>query len=207
MASGIQAARLPAYGPSPPLDWWRTGGRAEIDQLVAAHYAVGGTGPGRRTATQQINHALVVQLASQFQRYCRDLHGLCADAMVSAAPGPYRRALVLALTTGRKLDSQSAQPASLGSDFGRFGVDFWPAVDGLGLQFPGRRRKLEQVSIWRNAIAHQDFRRPPAEAATAGTRVDLDTFKSWRKALDQLAGGIDRAMYGELGRITSSAPW
>ncbi len=118
------SAEQPAYQPSPPLQRWRTVGHAEIDQLVAAHYAVGGTGPGRRTATQQINHALVVQLASQFQRYCRDLHGLCADAMVAAAPPTYRRALGLALTAGCRLDSQSAQPASLGNDFGRFGIDF-----------------------------------------------------------------------------------
>jgi len=200
-------SRLPAYRPSPPLEWWRNGGKAEIDELVAAHYAVGGTGPGRRTATQQINYALVLQLASQFQRYCRDLHGLCADAMVNAAPPTYRRALLLALTSGRKLDSQSAQPASLGSDFGRFGVEFWPVVDALGPQFPGRRRKLEQVSLWRNAIAHQDFRRLSKEPVTQGTRVDLDTVKSWRSALDQLAGGIDRAMGRELGAIVGAAPW
>ena len=197
----------PAYQPSRPLQHWRTIGQAEIDQLVAAHYAVGGTGPGRRTATQQINHALVIQLASQFQRYCRDLHGLCADAMVAAAAPTYRRALGLALTSGRRLDSQSAQPASLGSDFGRFGVDFWPAIDTLDRRGPQRRRKLEQVGIWRNAIAHQDFRLPAADPVTAGTRVDLDSVKSWRMALDQLAGSIDRAMFVELSRIIGAQAW
>ncbi len=85
-----------AYRPSPPLTRWRTIGRAEIDELINAHRAVGGSGPGRRTATWQINHALVVQLAAQFQRYCRDLHDECAGAMVAAAPADYRPALNLA---------------------------------------------------------------------------------------------------------------
>src|SRR5205085_2306830 len=129
----------------------RTIGRAEIDELTEAHRAIGGTGPGRRTATQQINHALVVQLAAQFQRYCRDLHDECAGAMIAAAPADYRPALNLALLAGRKLDSQSAQPASPGSDFGRFGFDFWSAVYGLGVAYRGRRARLDQVAIWRNA--------------------------------------------------------
>jgi len=34
----------------------------------------------------------------RFQRYCHDLHGLCADAAVSAAPLPLQLALDLAFT-------------------------------------------------------------------------------------------------------------
>jgi hypothetical protein len=148
-----------------------------------------------------------VLLASQFQRYCRDLHGLCADRMVSAAPPTYRRALGLALTAGRKLDHQSAQPASLGSDFGRLGIELWPAIEALDVRHPGRRRKLEQVSLWRNAIAHQDYRRVATDPITCGTKVDLDTVASWRSALNQLVGGIDRVVHRELGTIIGAAPW
>ena len=118
-----------------------------------------------------------------------------------------RPALNLALTSGRKLDHQSARAASLGSDFGRFGFDFWTAVDGLGPQFRARRHRLDQVSVWRNAIAHQDFRRPAADPVTAGTRVDLPMVRTWRRALDQLAGGIDRVMHREVTRITHVVPW
>lgn len=196
-----------SHSPSPSLVRWRTVGGAEIDELMEAHRAVGGTGPGRRTATQQINHALVVQLAAQFQRYCRDLHDECAGAMVAAAPADYRPALRLALLSGRKLDSQSAQPASLGSDFGRFGFDFWSAVYAAGGAHRRRRARLDQVAIWRNAIAHQDFRRPATDAATVGTRADLPTVRAWRGALDQLAGGIDRVMHREITRITGAEPW
>jgi len=94
-----------------------------------------------------------------------------------------------------------AQPAQ------RLGVDFWPAIDMLDRRGPQRRRKLEQVGIWRNAIAHQDFRRPAADPVTAGTRVDLDSVKSRRMALDQLAGSIDRAMFVELSRIVGAQAW
>ncbi len=195
------------YRPSPPLERWRSTGQAEIEELMEAHRAVGGSAPGRRTATRQINHALVVQLAAQFQRYCRDLHDECSGAMVAAAPADYRPALNLALLSGRKLDSQSAQPASLGSDFGRFGFDFWSAIYALGPAYRGRRRRLDQVAIWRNAIAHQDFRRPATEPLTADTRADLPTVRTWRSALDQLAGGIDRVMHREVTRITGAEPW
>jgi hypothetical protein len=197
----------PAYRPSPPLLRWRSTGRAQIDELVAAHRAVGGSRPGRRTATQQINHALVVQLAAQFQRYCRELHDACCEALVACAPAEYRPTLNLALRTGRRLNAQSAQPASLGSDFGRFGFDFWPAVQALGPSYVARRRRLEQVAVWRNAIAHQDFRRLPTDASTAGTRADLPTVRTWHRALDQLAGGIDRVMHREIARITGGQPW
>ena len=195
------------YRPSSPLLRWRSTGQAEIDELVEAHRAVGGAGPGRRTATQQINHALVVQLAAQFQRYCRDLHDDCAAVLVAAAPEAFKTMLDLALTAGRKLDYQSAQPASLGSDFGRFGIDFWTAVDRLGPQYAERRRRLAQVNLWRNAIAHQDFRRPPADPITRGTQVDLRTVRTWRSALDQLVGGIDRAMWTDIGRMLGHPPW
>src|SRR5215470_463712 len=203
----LAPGRIVGYRSSPSLVRWRTVGQAEIDELLAAHQAIGGTGPGRRTATQQINHALIVQLASQFQRYCRDLHGLCADAVVSAAPPPLQPALVLAFTAGRKLDRQNAHPGTLGDDFGRFGPRFWLAVDALGPQFAVRRRRLDQVNAWRNAIAHQDFRHVGSDPLTQGTRADLPTFRAWRSALDQLAGGIDRAMYRELAGIIGARPW
>jgi hypothetical protein len=200
-------ARIAAYRPSSALTRWRTVGQAEIAELLAAHHAIGGTGPGRRTATQQINHALVVQLAAQFQCYCRDLHGVCADAMISAAPAALQLMLERAFTVGRKLDRQNAHSGTLGDDFARFGFEFWPMVTALGQQYAARRRRLDQLNAWRNAIAHQDFRRVAVDPLTGGTRPDLLTFRTWRRALDQLASGIDRAMYYELCIINAVSPW
>jgi hypothetical protein len=42
---------------------------------------------------------------------------------------------------------------------------------------------------------------------TRGTRPDLLTFRTWRSALDQLASGIDRAMYAELSVTNAVPPW
>jgi hypothetical protein len=195
------------YQPSAALLRWRTISQAEIDELPAAHHAVGGTGPGRRTATRQINHALVVQLAAQFQRFCRDLHGLCADAVIDAAPPMHGPLLRVALAVGRRLDRMNATSGTLGDDFGRFGLEFWPEIDALGRQYAIRRRRLDQLNLWRNAIAHQDFRRVDADPLARDTRPDLPTFRVWRSAVDQLATGIDRVMHRELISITGSDPW
>jgi hypothetical protein len=46
-----------------------------------------------------------------------------------------------------------------------------------------------------------------ADPLTRGTRPDLLTFRIWRRALDQLAGGIDRTMYVKLSSITDAEPW
>ena len=52
--------------------------------MEAAHRSVGGTARGRRFATEQINHAYAVLLASQFQGFARDLHSECADRLAKA---------------------------------------------------------------------------------------------------------------------------
>jgi hypothetical protein len=45
-----------------------------IRRLRAAHEAFGGSGPGRRWVTDELNHALILRLASEFQGFARDLH-------------------------------------------------------------------------------------------------------------------------------------
>lgn len=47
---------------------------ARLAELEDAHAAVGGTKPGRRYSTTQINHASVVAIAAEFQAFCRNLH-------------------------------------------------------------------------------------------------------------------------------------
>lgn len=97
-------------------------------------------------------------------------------------------------------------PASAATS-GGFGFDFWSSVYDLGPAYRSRRRRLDQIAIWRNAIAHQDFSRATSDPVTAGTRVDLSAIRTWRTALDQLAGGIDRVMHREVGRIIQTQPW
>ena len=45
-----------------------------LDEVVAAHRAVAGSGPGRRHATREIDHAYIVLHTFRFQRFRRDLH-------------------------------------------------------------------------------------------------------------------------------------
>jgi hypothetical protein len=69
--------------PSQPYRAWLTARAKALDEIEAAHASVGGTGPGRRYATQQINQAYAVLVASQFQGYCRDLHTECVARLMA----------------------------------------------------------------------------------------------------------------------------
>lgn len=59
---------------SAALTQWRTGRASKLSNLLSAHVAVGGSKAGRRWATEELNHAIVLRLASEFQGFCRDLH-------------------------------------------------------------------------------------------------------------------------------------
>lgn len=101
-----------ATGPTMPSisyrRWIKTQAAA-LDQMEHAHSSVGGTGRGRRYATDQINHAYAILLASQFQGFCRDLHSESAAYLIDALEPPSMRPIVRAeLTRDRKLDKGNA---------------------------------------------------------------------------------------------------
>src|SRR5689334_773246 len=93
---------------------WSTVRTSALDEIAQAHVAVGGTGPGRRYTTQQLNQAYAVMAASQFQGFCRDLHSECIGHLLRViAPPPALWPLLLGeLTRGRWLDRGNAQPDS-----------------------------------------------------------------------------------------------
>jgi hypothetical protein len=74
--------------PSLALQDWSARRAAALDEIEHAHRSVGGTGPGRRYLTQQINQAYAVLLSSEFQGFCRDLHMECADHLVVVIASP-----------------------------------------------------------------------------------------------------------------------
>src|SRR5207244_5983636 len=108
-------------------------------------------------ATQQINRAYAVLLASQFQGFCRDLHSESVDHIMDAlAPTASMRMIIKSeLTRGRKLDSGNAQPGNLGEDFKRLGIDLWDEVYKPDPVNKARNQMLENLNKWRNAIVHQ----------------------------------------------------
>ena len=104
--------------PSKALEHWKTSSQQELDEFVNAHRAVGGEGRGRRYFTRQLNHAYLVAVAAQFQRFCRDLHTEAAQRVAGAvAQVDISKALARLLVENRKLDSGNAHDGTLGPDF------------------------------------------------------------------------------------------
>jgi hypothetical protein len=195
--------------PSRALVRWQTEQKAKLDQIEAAHKAVGGTGPGRRYLTQ-LNHAYLVMLAAQWQDFCRNLHTEAADAIASVIQPPTARlALQAALTLGRSLDRGNAGPNTIGTDFGRFGATkFWDLVDLQDKRNATRRMRLEQLNTWRNAVAHQDFNWSKEELKLiVGTRGTLDDVRMWRDACNALAQEFDRTVAGQAMNLIGKQPW
>ena len=94
--------------PSSSLSTWASARTERVARLRAAHQALGGTGPGRRGVTDELNQG-------------------------------------------------NADPGTLGSDFGLFGIALWA---GLQARFQDRAKdwnhKLAALNMARNGIVHDD---------------------------------------------------
>jgi hypothetical protein len=192
--------------PSAAFDDWVTARAATLNSIEGAYRSIRGSGPGRATATQQLNQWYTVMLASQFQAFCRDLHTEGARALVVPVSLPeLRDALYATIVAGRRLDAGNATPGTIGADFSRFVPGFWPAVDVDHPRNPRRRALLEELNAWRNAIAHQSF----APTMLRGARVvlPLSRVRLWRKACVGLARSFDCVMRWRLLALTGVAPW
>src|SRR5215468_7919843 len=110
--------------PSRAYRQWNRMRAAELDEVEAAHALVGGTSRGRRYATQQINRAYAVLLASQFQGFCRDLHTQAVDHLLATLrlAAPIHAVVKHEFDTRRQLARGNAQSGSIGADFGRLGI-------------------------------------------------------------------------------------
>lgn len=196
--------------PSTALARWRAERAARLDELLAAHATVGGAGPGRRWWTEQLNRSLVLLLAAEFQGFARELHELGASTFASwAAAGnaALGRVIEARLTEGRQLDRGNAQPGSLGSDFGRLGMDLWPAMAVRNAATACRQVHLDTLNEARNAIAHADEARLTALRGE-GSALTLRTFWRWRRSLNGLAGTLDVEVASHLSRLFGRrAPW
>jgi hypothetical protein len=187
--------------PSRALHRWKNDAQDALDEIEEAHRAVGGVGRGRRYATLQVNHAYVTLLSSQFQGFCRDLHTEAVAVFVGAITPAVLRAIVRnQLVQGRKLDSGNPNPGNLGSDFGRLGMAFWPAVTALDRRNPVRQAALETLNTWRNAVAHQDW-------STVGPNLRLNQVQAWRAACRALATHFDAGVGTYLAGLVGAAPW
>src|SRR5204862_5713960 len=101
--------------PSLAFQHWLGVRLAALDEIENAHRLVGGTGPGRRYATQQINQAYAMLVVAQYQGFCRDLHSECVDHLLRPVTSA---SLLLVLRTefltNRKLDRGNPNPGNIG---------------------------------------------------------------------------------------------
>lgn len=196
--------------PSAALASWQGLRRDRIRQLRSVHDAVRVPGPGRKWNTEQLNRALVLALAAEFQGFARDLHDLAADVFVTeAAHGNPTLARVLQrhLTVNRQLSRGNAQPGALGADFGRLGLELWDDLAANDQRATAWNRDLSRLNDARNAIAHAEEARLAALRA-AGYPITLRQFILWRRALDGLASAMDDVTSSHLARLFSVArPW
>jgi hypothetical protein len=196
--------------PSAALLEWQDARATRLDELHDIHATIGGTSRGRRWRTQQINWAITLRLAGEFQGFARDLHTLSADCFADWACGgnPAARGVATAvLTQNRQLDRGNAQPSSLGSDFGRLGLNFWTSLAAQDRRTPSRQTHLERLNDARNAITHSR----PAELQTleaAGYPITMPTIRTWRRALSALATTMDAVMADHLAHLFGRVrPW
>lgn len=188
--------------PSIAFRCWQDVRARSLDEIEHAHRKVGGSARGRRRRTQQLNHAYVVLLSAQFQGFCRDLHDECIDHLVqSIMPVGFRGASQLMLVQNRRLDSGNPNPGNLGSDFNRFGLRFWDAVDRLDVRNPDRRGELQELNVLRNAIAHNDL------TILSVRRLRLRKAREWRRVCNSLAPHFDEVMRAHLGSVRGVSPW
>lgn len=194
--------------PSTSRQNWESEAKAAFEEIENAHEAVGGTKPGRRFVTQQLNYAYVVLLAARFQGFARSLHTQTADVIAAGAHSPsYRVILLESLTHNRALDKQNAQPNAIAEDFDRFGLDVWSKMDAARHDNDERRKKLWAVVEWRNAIAHHDIDAKLAKGTLNPDKITLSTCKAWRSALNVLARSLDKVAADQCEALGLNRPW
>lgn len=189
------------------LSLWNSTRSDRLDELEDAHTTVAGPGPGRKWRTEQLDRAYVLAIVSEFQGFCRDLHTQSAAAIAAPVPVRTRAVVDSNLTFGRKLDRGNPNGGNLGSDFGRFGFDFWDEVEDVDARNKRRRERLEQALIWRNSIVHADRIPQPQRQLLENTKPTLYWGRRWRRALGSLAPCMDRVVVAHLQTLLGQSPW
>lgn len=190
---------------------WIGARRGRIDELLSAHTSVGGVGRGRRWRTEQLNWALTLRLAGEFQGFARELHDQAVECCVNsiANVNPVLAGVIrINMSYGRQLDKGNAQPSALGSDFSRIGLVLWPALETTNKRAKKWNAELESLNLARNAIAHDDQDKFFKLKSAGKFPITLVTVKTWRQALDSLATTMDDVVGDYLGNLLRGPrPW
>jgi hypothetical protein len=192
------------------LTTWQNDRAARLDRLEAAHASLDGSGPGARKLTEELNHALVLRLTTEFQGFARDLHDEAASALVAAlAPGdpPRQRRLRRPYQYARRIDRGNAGPEALRQDFWLYDLPLW---DELRRRYPTRgqhwRDRLALLHDARNGLAHADGPKLARVIAT-GWPITIRSARRWRSSLDRLTAAMDRVVADHLHREFGVTSW
>jgi hypothetical protein len=119
-----------------------------------------------------------------------------------------QQACLSVMTQGRKLDAGNANSSNITNDFKRLGlVKIFDEANRLDYRNEDRKKQLDQVITWRNAIGHQDFVFSQQELVDIqGTRVTLAWVRKWRKNIDQLAEALDLVVAEHVARVVGMSP-
>lgn len=193
---------------SSALQEWRTVGLSRLAELERVHVQMGGSSPGRRWGTTQLNRSLFVTLVAQFQGFCRALHDDAVDVHVSQAAPAQQTLMGTLLTQGRKLDVENPRRSSLGADFGRLGFGFIDDLKALGPTTRGQLDDLDRLVDYRNAISHGNEGKIASLEAGSDLRSTKASYQRYRRSIDKLAGTMDAEVARQLAVLLGvRQPW
>lgn len=194
---------------SQALQVWQGRRAARLDNLVASHRAISGATPGRKWLTEELNHALILRLAAEFQGYCRNLHDEAIWHLVETtvpSTHPVNAILRSAMQERRQLDRGNATWSNLLEDFARLGSAL---KEDLRDAYPGRYDgwvlRLDQLNYARNALIHDDATKIDKFHADHG--LTLATFKTLRSSVGGLAIALSATLGAYLKSQTGTEPW
>lgn len=206
---------MPTYRRSPALTEWFGGRRANIDELMRAHAALGnagpGAGPGRppKAGTEQINEALVLRVATEFQGFVRDLLDLATIKIVrgcGCSPA-YQAQVITAMSRGRMIDRGNPHLEAIKVDLRRLSVtDVGRKLAGANPSHATDAAGLRQLMELRNALAHDD-QDALAEFAQAGVRATKQYAAGSRACAGRTARALDKVVWDHLFAAFSTDPW
>lgn len=187
---------------------WRTARAERLNELEGIHAEVAASAD-KALAQDELVWALVLRLAAEFQGFARDLHDLAAETFVTwiSVDEPVGRVVSSSFTLGRKLDRGNAGQSTLADDFGLIGMDFWPDLTARHSATAERQNALRFLHLARNAIAHAELGKLSA-LSDDGYPMTLQTVRSWRGTLDELAISMDDGVAEHLARLFGrDRPW
>ena len=95
-------------------------------------------------------------------------------------------------------------PGNIGNDFGFFGFSLWDALHARDPANQARNTALENLNVWRNAIAHQSFTDQRLDGRTTVRLLDV---RYWRRVCEELATQLDAEVGAQIAIITGASTW